>query len=277
MPSANALSVESVGLGSRSTGRVQAAVEERLPRAESVRRVAAVEGDAELILAVDREVHDHRLDEDLAARLVEPVDDGAEVGEVAQARGDDDRVGRLVRADLDARLEDRQRRVAAGSSRRRRGAARRRRAPVTISLSVFASSTASACWSSSDVDLAFARVRDVEPLDELEDAQVGALGAMMTSELLRSSAMIFVTWTSLPDGRGRALLARLAAAAAAAAALDVEHLVEPRRDVRRDPVVNRLDPDSGRRRRRRRRPRGCASCAGCWCPVSVMMSRLPGP
>ena len=80
-PSANALSDESVGLGQQDRPeRVQAAEDERSARARrAVGGVAAVEGDAELVLAVDREVHDDRLDEDLAARLIEPVDDRAQV------------------------------------------------------------------------------------------------------------------------------------------------------------------------------------------------------
>ena len=49
-----------------------------------------------------------------------------------------------------------------------------------------------------DVDLALAGLRDVEPLDELEDAQVRALGRDDDEELVRSSATIFVTWRSPP-------------------------------------------------------------------------------
>src|ERR1019366_5815973 len=54
------------------TERVEAAVVERLGAVRRrARDVARVEGDAELVLAVDREVHDDRFDEDLPARLVE--------------------------------------------------------------------------------------------------------------------------------------------------------------------------------------------------------------
>ena len=148
-------------------------------------RVAAVEADAERARALQLEVHDDRLDEDLAPRLIEAVDDVAQRRVVALS----DEVMTIELVALSAltftppsKMPLAGRRRLHGSRRRARRAARsaqpptRRTAPVMISLSVFVRSTASACWSGEDVDLALARLRHVDPLDDLEHPQVRALG-----------------------------------------------------------------------------------------------------
>ena len=232
-PSARPWRIGRVGQADR-VERVDAAEDERRRPAADVGR-ARRRGSRRRAWssASTREVHDDRLDEDLAARLIELVDDGAERGVVAQRRGDDDRVGGLVGGDLDAALEDCRCRPAPRPARRgvapARPAPRAPRAVPRISLSVFASSSAVRVLERQDVDLALARLRDVEALDELEDAQVRALGrdddervgAIVGDDLARRAAR-----------RRRRRPRRRASPASPAPpppALDVEELVDARR------------------------------------------------
>ena len=175
--------LERVGVGRDRRDRVRdlvAAEDERVVRLIERERRAAVEADAERVGALQLEVHDDRLDEDLPARLVEAIDDGAERGVVAERRRDDDRVGRLVGGDLHAALEDARR-----PARRRCGAGRRAAAAAAGAGALRAGDDVGErlrelrrvrVLERQDVDLALARLRHVDALDELEDAQVRALG-----------------------------------------------------------------------------------------------------
>ncbi len=69
--------------------RVEPTVDQRISATSDVGRGARVVVDVELIGMVDGNVENDRLDEDLASRSIEPVDDGANRRVVAQGRGDD--------------------------------------------------------------------------------------------------------------------------------------------------------------------------------------------
>ncbi len=115
-------------------------------------------------------------------------------------------------------------------------------APVTISLSVFANSTASACCSGRTWISPSPECGTSSRLMNSRMRRYARSVPMMTTELLRSSAMIFVTWMSLPAAAP--FSPGLAAAGAAPPPpLRSKTSFEARRDVRRDAVVNRLDPD----------------------------------
>ena len=68
-------------------------------------RLRAVERRAELALLVERDLEDHRLDEHLLARRIEPLDHPAHRLVVLQRRHDDQRVGRAIEVDPDVALE----------------------------------------------------------------------------------------------------------------------------------------------------------------------------
>ena len=70
----------------------------RVAEPEQVLRLAAVPGGAEVALLVERDLQDHRLDEDLLARRIEPLDHPPQRLVVLERRDDDQRVGRADRS-----------------------------------------------------------------------------------------------------------------------------------------------------------------------------------
>ena len=89
-----------------------------------VERLRAVERHAEVALLVERDLEDHRLDEHLLARRIQPLDHAAHRLVVLQRRDDDQRVGRPIEVDPDVAFEqqvlDALLLAAAGRRRRRR-------------------------------------------------------------------------------------------------------------------------------------------------------------
>ena len=108
---------------------------------------------------------------------VELVDDAVQLRIVALRRGNDDRVRRLVGADLDASLEDphgRRRPLAP----RRPGRGRPRLCGSGDDLVQRLRQLGRVgVLEREDVDLPFSGLRQVETLDEVEDAHIGPLGA----------------------------------------------------------------------------------------------------
>ena len=68
-------------------------------------RLRAVERRAELARLVERDLEDHRLDEHLLARRIEPLDHAPHRLVVLQRRHDDQRVGRAIEVDAHLALE----------------------------------------------------------------------------------------------------------------------------------------------------------------------------
>ena len=134
-------------------------------------RNAAVEREAEAVAAIDRQLHDHGLDEHLTALGIEHVDHVAQRRVVVHRRGDHERVAALVGGDRDLAFEHRVaacrpgRRSALAARRRRAAAADQRLQRARDLLGVGVLQVV-------HVDLAFALHRDVEVLEHLEDAQV---------------------------------------------------------------------------------------------------------
>ena len=166
-----------------------------------VERERGVRADAELGLVAEVHLHDHRLDEHLPARAVELLDEPLDRGEVGAARLDEQRVLRLVGGDLHLAAEE-----LGGLAARRRGRApARRRAPGWPGSAAGTPAAPGApalrlplrevrerlrqllgvrVLEEHDVDAALAARRDVELLDELEDA-LEALLVRDDDELVR--------------------------------------------------------------------------------------------
>ncbi len=213
------------------------------PVAAAGREIAAtVEAHAKGVGALQLEVHDDRFDEDLPPRLVEPVDHRSERRVVAERRRDDERVGGLVGAHLDAALEHPRRGVGAPSGRAApRLAALRAGDDVAKRLREL---HRVGVLKRQDVDLPLAGLRHVEPLHQLEDAQVRLLGrhdddgvrALVGHDLRDAIG-------AMRGALGRRPLRRRSVGRAAARALHVEQLVHALGDVGSRRVVDGLDED----------------------------------
>ena len=162
--------------------------------AADFRQRTAVEGHAELVLPVDRHLHDHGLDVDLLATPIELLDHALEREEVTQAGYHDERVGGLIGGDGDVAREGRGDRAARSACSRCIAAG---------GCALLAGTTASAgtaggllarllhilrqrlqgrgevgrrgVLKEDNMNLPLARNRHVELLCELHDALVGAL------------------------------------------------------------------------------------------------------
>ena len=245
--------LQRVGVGGHRRDGVRdlvTAEDERVVRLIEVERRTTVEAHAERVRALQLEVHDDRLDEHLPARLIEAIDDGPQRSVVTQRRRDDDRVRGLVGRDLHAALED---------ARGLRGG--RRSSLTTTTTAALGRRRVRAgddvgeglgelggvrVLQRQDVDLALAGLRDVDAFDQLEDAQVRALGGD-DDERVRAIVGHDLRDVQIADGgrdrrAGAAGLARRGRAAGGST-LDVEQLVDALLDVARGRVVHRLDED----------------------------------
>ena len=161
-----------------------------LARGRTGSRQRAVERTAELAVLVERHLEDHRLDEDLLARRIEPLDHAAQRLVVLERRHDDQRVGRPIEVDAHVALEQQRRalrparrpasaparrapapppgaRPAAGRARDRDAGDRAQRLRQLVAVGVLAVV---------DVDAPVAALeRHVELADQRQQARVGAL------------------------------------------------------------------------------------------------------
>ena len=168
----------------------------------------------------------------MPAGLVELVDDRAKVGEIAQARGHDNRIRSLVGADLDVRFEDGQRRGMAGLRPASRGHGARDDLGQGL-----CQLDGVGVLQGEDVNLTLAALRNVESSNELENPEIRALGrddddrvAAFVGQDLRD------VHVAAHRGRTASRLGRRSTLA------NVEHLRKASHDVGRAAVVNRLNP-----------------------------------
>jgi len=151
-----------------------------IPRLLGAEHVTTVKRHTERGGVGDGQVHDHRFDEHLTPSVVELVDDQAHGRVIAVRRGDDQRIGALVGRDAQLAFEG-----AGGSASGRAGWRGRRAASAASGRACAAEHLIERLrhllgdrvlqWQ--DVDLAgLGRLR-IEPLEHLEQAQIGILGA----------------------------------------------------------------------------------------------------